>query len=133
MTYFKSKPCSEYGCSRPIFSNKLCKYHAAIKSLNSPKKKVVSDKKKEREQKYLEARSKYFQEVAKRQVRMKPVCEVEGCEEENVECHHKAGRIGNNLFKYLMVICRKHHLKCDTDPNWAYENGYSLKRNYKYD
>lgn len=125
MTFLKSKPCSEYGCSNPVFSNKLCKYHAAIKALKTPNKKVVSEKKKYRMEKYYELRDAYLKEH--------PVCEVEGCESTKVDLHHKAGRIGENLFKHFMSICRRHHLRCDTDPTWAYDYGYLLKRNFKYD
>lgn len=124
MSYFKSKPCTEYGCSNPIFSNKLRKYHAAIKALKTPKKKAVSDKKKERMAKYYELRDAYLKEH--------PVCEVEGCSSTKVDLHHKKSRLGQELFRNFMSVCRQHHEMIHRESAWAYENGYLLKHNYKY-
>lgn len=124
MTYFKSKPCAEYGCSKPVFSKGLCKYHAAIKALKTPNKKVVSEKKKERLAKYYELRDAYLKEH--------PVCEVEGCEHQATQIHHKMGR-GDNLHKHFLAVCFDCHRRIEDNPSFAYENEYSLKRNYKYE
>ena len=123
MTFLKSKPCTEYGCSSPRFSNGLCKYHCALKAAKTPKKKPINEKKQARMAKYYEMRDDYLKEH--------PICEVDGCECNKVDLHHKSSRLGENLYKHFMSVCREHHEMIHRLSGWAYENGYLLKRNYK--
>ncbi len=68
-----------------------------------------------------------------------PTCEVPGCSRRSVDLHHTAGRIGyadqwarDNEIKilwdvrYFKAVCREHHNKVDTDPNWAKEIGIKI-------
>lgn len=110
----KSNPCTVEGCEQPIWSNKLCKRHKALAALKEPS---------ERDKKYKELRFGYLN--------AHPVCEVDGCNRTDVDLHHKKGRIGDNLFKHFMSVCREHHIYIETHPSWAYEQGYLLKRNFK--
>ncbi len=57
-------------------------------------------------------------------------CEVEGCNRVSESLHHKKGRVGKNLYdeRFFMAVCNEHHRKIEDFPDWAIENGYSLKR-----
>ena len=121
MTFKKSKPCAEYGCSKPVFSNKLCKYHAAIKALKTPNKKVVSEKKKERLAKYYELRDAYLKEHT--------VCERCGTTR-NLTLHHLRGR-GKYLLEYFCCLCLMCHSWVHDHPVEAEKEGFLMKRNYK--
>ena len=79
-----------------------------------------SNKEKERLQKYYILRDEYLKNH--------PLCEV--CnKEKSTQIHHRKGRLGNNLFNYFLAICDEDHKKVEMNPEWAYENNYSLLRN----
>lgn len=86
-----------------------------------PKIKVLSNKREQQNKLYLSIR-KVFLEGKK--------CVVcQSCEAQDV--HHKMGRIGDLLIniKYFLAVCRHCHTEIEKNTTWAYENGYSLKRN----
>jgi hypothetical protein len=84
--------------------------------------KPRSDKRAKQEREYLKMLPKFFEE--------NPICQVNGCNLESSQCHHKKGRLGALLTnkKYFMAVCAEHHEKIETQPNWAKANGYSLSR-----
>lgn len=57
-------------------------------------------------------------------------CEVKGCNRVSEDVHHKKGRVGKLLYdeRYFLAVCRDHHTLIECSPDWAIENGYSLKR-----
>lgn len=51
-----------------------------------------------------------------------------GCTVVATECHHKRGRDGDNLFNYLLAVCRNCHDKIENDPLQAKKDGFSESR-----
>lgn len=81
--------------------------------------KPVSEKRKKINEQYKVERIKFLTD--------KPVCEV--CRvAPSTDVHHKAGRIGDNMFKHWLACCRLCHQKIEENPKWALENGYMMKR-----
>jgi DNA-directed RNA polymerase subunit RPC12/RpoP len=71
----------------------------------------------------------YF--IAKRKyIQRHPLCEVRGCKNQSQDIHHKKGRVGENLVdtKHFLAVCRSCHIEIESNPEWAYKNGYSVKR-----
>lgn len=84
----------------------------------------TSDKENSRQNKYKKIRKQFLVDH--------PKCEVEGCRKVAVEVHHKAGRVGENLFNDLLAVCSGHHRMIETQPQWAKDNGYSISRLNKH-
>ena len=59
------------------------------------------------------------------------ICPVTG--QKATEVHHKAGRTGKLYLdvRYWLAVSREGHRKIEENPEWAKENGYSLKRTNK--
>lgn len=57
-------------------------------------------------------------------------CEVKWCNRVSEDLHHVKGRTGKLLYdeRYFLAVCREHHRKIEDFPDWAIQNGYSLKR-----
>jgi hypothetical protein len=83
--------------------------------------KSKSQRGKERHKKYSELRVDYLKDH--------PVCEI--CDAESQEIHHKSGRIGENLFKDYMNVCRDCHNYIHSHVEESYGKGWMLKRNIK--
>jgi len=106
----KPRKCTIEGCNGYVFSKGKCKYHTAVEALKNPSKRL---------QIYYELRDAYLKK--------NKLCEV--CfKREATEIHHKAGRMGQNLYKYFLSVDRECHSMVEDNPAWAIENGYSLKR-----
>ena len=82
--------------------------------------KKISDKHKERLKKYQILRDEFLKE--------NPICMFPGCNSKDVECHHAAGRIGENLFNEFRSLCHKHHMYVEAHPNEAQELNLSISR-----
>lgn len=117
----KLKKCKVCGREQHIFSHGRCK--SCTQKEEQYKINPISNKEKERRKLYKLLRKDYLLEH--------PVCEVnaEGCTIKATEIHHKAKRVGDNMFKYFCAICRNCHLKVEANPEWAYEMGYSMRIN----
>lgn len=58
-----------------------------------------------------------------------PKCEVNGCDRDTTNLHHKAGRIGKLLFdsEHFMACCELcHPQRIHENPEWSRENGYLI-------
>lgn len=115
------KICTNCKQKTKIFSKGLCincwqlVHKKPIKSTKSSS--FTSDKQKERLKKYMILRDKHLLEH--------PTCEV--CNKNQaVEIHHKKGRLGENLYNFLIAICRDCHIKIHIDIQWSKENNYLL-------
>lgn len=113
----KKRFCKGCESMQYIFSRHLCL--SCWRKENKPQISKVSENEKERQIKYIEIVRRYLLEH--------PICEV--CHERlSQEIHHKKGRIGLNLFKYFLAVCRICHLKIEANPEWAKENNYTISR-----
>lgn len=119
----KLKECKNCKVPSKLFSKGLCKlcwtklFAKPIKRDNKLHK--ISQNEKERQRKYRELSRIYLLEHS--------ICEVCGTKKSE-EIHHKAGRIGNNLFQHFLAVCRLCHRKVEENPTWAKENNFSISR-----
>ncbi len=100
------------GCCRPCWSKAFSK---PIKTSDKVIKQI-SDKHKERTKEYQDKRDVYLKQ--------NPICEFPGCNSVDIECHHKGGRIGDNLFHNFMSVCREHHAYIHSHPVQAKIEGW---------
>lgn len=51
-------------------------------------------------------------------------------EQQATEVHHKKGRVGKLFLdtKYWLAVSHEGHIKIENNPEWAIQQGYSLKR-----
>jgi hypothetical protein len=84
----------------------------------------VSGKRKKENAEYKKLREKFLNEH--------PVCEamLEGCTGVATDCHHKAGRIGNNFLDVskFLALCSNCHRIVECSPLMAKEKGLSVSR-----
>ena len=123
MVKAKLKICNECSKETYIFSKGLCK-SCATKTYKKPNK--VSDKQQKRIKEYSQVRKEYFLNLAS------TICKV--CNQREVtDIHHQCGRVGDLLTdtRYFLAVCRECHTFIEENPEWAYANNYSLKRNNK--
>ena len=80
-----------------------------------------SNQQKVRKGKYFQLRDEYM--------KLHPICEYPFCSKISTELHHKAGRIGKNMFKYFMACCSEHHSLIHQFPAISFENGWLIKNN----
>lgn len=106
----KRKNCSNEHCTLPIWSKGMCKFHHARKIASEAAPKL---------QEYSMLRVKLLKEY--------PICQVKDCNNLSSDIHHKKGR-GKYLLEHLLPVCRACHTQIESHPQWAYDNGYSLKR-----
>lgn len=125
----KKKKCKRCNEDKYIFSRGLCNFCYYIENANNIKKNIilkknyriakVSKSQKERNKIYSKLRAQYLEK--------NPICEV--CKQsQSNQIHHKAGRIGDNLFKYFLATCDICHKKIEMNPKWSYEQGYTITR-----
>lgn len=125
----KKKICSnclkEEYIWKSVGRNKFCRkcsnilFPVTIKKKEYKPIKKVSKKQSYRNQKYLKLREEYLENHK--------LCEV--CKErEATDIHHKAGRIGDNLFKHFLAVDRECHKWIEEHPEQAKELGYSISR-----
>ena len=125
----KSKKCKE--CDSEFLpyksTDKYCSYSCFNKNrkpnLKLTKIRPVSKKRQKENTKYLKLRAEFLQKPENR------FCPITG--EVATDIHHKKGRIGSLLCdtKYWVALSRKGHDFVENNPEWAYENGYSIRRN----
>jgi hypothetical protein len=106
-----------------VFSKKLCVscYNKQYKPSYNTKPnwiKKQSDKNIEKTKKYQKIRDQYFLNY--------PQCEFPGCNSIDIECHHKGGRIGDNLYINLMSVCSYHHDYIHNHVEESKQNGWLL-------
>lgn len=77
-----------------------------------------SDRQKTRNTKYQQLRRAYLEQHAQ--------CEFHDCPFRSEDLHHKAGRIGDNMFRHFMGVCRYHHEWIHSHTTKAREYGYIL-------
>lgn len=82
----------------------------------------VSDKQKVRLAEYRIVRDKYMAEHTECEAKL------EGCTHNSTDLHHKHSRIGENLFKHFLALCRVCHSKIESGGAWVYEQGFKIKR-----
>ena len=130
----KKKLCS--GCGEMTFiwknvsGNKLCKQCATTGVAIKPtiKAKPIpprSQKRSKEERLYVAKRIIFIQEH--------PMCEahISGiCTEYATECHHKKGRIGEDLLDetHWLALCHMCHDYIENHREFAMEKGFSIKR-----
>lgn len=120
----KLKKCIVCGLDKYIFSKKMCltcfslTRKSTIKTYKKINKKSTNYKK--REEEYNKIKDDLLKNTSK--------CEMPGCTNTELEIHHKSGRIGDNLFKNLMVICRKCHIFIHENPSLSLKNGWLIKK-----
>ena len=106
-----------------LWSRGLCKdcwqkmYGKGINRAARKKIAAQSDSYKKRMQQYKELREEYL--------KAHPICEVCNAKP-SAEIHHKKKRHGDNLFKHFLAVDRECHIKVEENPQWAYEQGYSI-------
>lgn len=117
-------------CSEPVYNDRWCFHHNRVYGEKKAKKEVKpipkqSEKRKELDKEYNKEAKKFKQD--------NPVCKVKGCNNPTEHVHHMKGRIGSLLLdkNYWLPVCMKCHLKIESNPAWAKQNGYSLNRNSK--
>jgi hypothetical protein len=114
----KCKECKEQFLPQ-FFNQKFC-FKESCRRLNYSKKKInkISEKRSLENKEYLKIRKQYLIN--------NPNCEI--CNSNNVEIHHKKGRIGKLLFddRYFMTVCREHHNYIHTNPKEAREKKWML-------
>ena len=111
--YGMCKACYNIVYSKPIISK--------MKPIVSKKKyiRLVSKKQKERLVGYNMLRESYLLKT--------PICER--CKVASAtEIHHPKGRDGNNLFDYMLAVCRTCHIWIENNPIEAKEQGFSHTR-----
>ena len=125
--------CIESDCESPkIGGLDVCDTHRRAqrkelrqlsKSIKVTRIKRVSDKHAKRLAEYNKLARKYKE--------MNPQCEVAFCRELAVDVHHIGCRDGIRLtdIELFMSVCRPHHDKIHSDPNWAKANGYLISKN----
>lgn len=120
-----AKTCTKEGCSNPVFGGGYCKWHQGYRADKKKPKPLnkVSDKEVQRLYKYGKARKEYLKE--------NPICEVKGCDRKATQIHHKKGRVGELLYnkEFFFATHIECHTEIETNPEWAYKNGYSIRRN----
>lgn len=108
----RNKQLGDYrGDSRLVSSKKIITSNPFIKK--------QSEVGKNRTEKYNILKEEYMNEH--------PTCEMEGCNSIEREIHHKGGRVGDNLYKNFMCVCRLHHTYIHDNPKESYEKGWLLK------
>jgi hypothetical protein len=154
----KPKPCKKEGCKRFGWYVGYCHKHRAgglSKHLTQKKKreeklrkkarirmKKLAHKKKQAVKAEKVAQRKALSRVsAKRKsqealysllrkdfLTKNPLCEV--CRIDATDVHHKRGRNGERLIEveYFMAVCRTCHDKIHSNPTWAYEQGYLIRK-----
>lgn len=121
----KCKNCGEpFEPQRPL--QKSCGYKCAIELKNSLSKildikpiRKLSKKREIQNKEYLNKRKRFLNDK---------ICPITGFEA--TEIHHKKGRTGELLTNedFWLAVSREGHIKIENNPQWAYEQGYSLKR-----
>ena len=123
----KSKTCSYGNCNNPAFSKGRCKWHPLEK-----RKRIKTNKPiKQASSKTVKALTEY-RKVRDAYMREHRTCEVDGCDKNSTDLHHKKGR-GKYLSdeRYFMAVCRTCHIKIGKNPKWSYANGYMILRGAK--
>jgi hypothetical protein len=96
------KICKHEGCSNPVFSNNLCKYHTQPKkkiSVNKPVKSV-SKKQETVNREYTRLRTAFLEKESRCRVCLQPATDI----------HHAKGRGIHTLDTTTWVpLCREHH------------------------
>lgn len=83
-----------------------------------------------------------YSKVRKHFLALNSKCQVQGCQCEATDVHHKRGRgrgyfdqwaTDNSIYltidtRWFFASCREHHTLIEVNPEWAKEEGYSLNR-----
>lgn len=133
----KLKICSKCGLEAFIWSSRggsrLCKKCAntgvaTIKPTNKPKKKPIAPRSQKRslQESLYSLRRKVF-------LQNHPMCEahIQGiCTGQSSECHHKKGRVGDDLLDetHWLALCHSCHEYVENNRVFAMEQGFSIKR-----
>lgn len=125
----KLRPCKYAECNNSFlqynsltqFCSPQCK--KASGKFKAPNK--VSEKRKEENKLYSALRADFLS------LPENQICPITGLP--TTDIHHKKGRIGKLLTdtRFWIALSREGHDFVEANPQWAYENGYSLKRNKK--
>jgi len=125
----KLKECKNPECKNTFLLYNSLKPYCSTKCEKACKKrtplKKVSEKRKKENILYSELRIDFLS------LPENQICPITG--QPTTDIHHKKGRIGKLLTdtNYWIALSREGHEFVESNPEWAYENGYSLKRNQK--
>lgn len=120
-----AKECKKLDCSNPVFGGWYCKFHQYLRTDKKSKGlKFKSDRRMEEDKLYAIKRRKFLEKT--------PKCWMCYQNEQNekinktTEVHHKYRRVGAAYLDESTWIasCRSCNSRCETDPEWAYKNGY---------
>ena len=148
--------CLEFKECTEIGKRYLCNEHKDLKQYKVKEKKIytlkrieIKPKKNYRIPKVSKKRAKENTEynlIAKKFKKDNPICSVGilECTRETMDVHHKKGRVGyvddyareNEVkllvdVRFFLPVCRTCHTYIEEHSEWAYEKGYSIRRNEK--
>jgi hypothetical protein len=121
------------GKLKDVISGK-CKTHywarVRKKSAEKNKGKVKPRVKINKVSKSQVSRTRKYLKLKKAHLEKYPFCQAKVCCEglPAVDIHHKAGRIGDNLFKHFLSVCRKCHDWIEDNPEEAKKLKLSINR-----
>lgn len=121
---FRSKPCKHKNCNCPVWAKGYCKSHQYLRTDKKPTKlKHETEKRGKENLEYLRKRKEFLSLPENEFCAVFPWLRA-------TEIHHKKGRIGKLLTdeRYFLAVSRKGHRKIENNPEWAYEQGFSIRR-----
>lgn len=124
----KLRECDNPECSKTFTQynslNKWCSYSCKKKCGKAKSPSKMSAKRKVESKLYSELRIQFLSNPKNQ------ICPITG--KPTTDIHHKRGRRGSLFLDttYWVALSREGHEYVENNPEWAYENGYSLKRNH---
>ncbi|OPC53429.1 hypothetical protein [Elizabethkingia bruuniana] len=123
----KKKICKSCETEKYLFGKGLCK-PCYLRINNKPINKI-SQKHKELLSEYTVIRKEFLESC-------NYICKpnLENCTRKATEVHHMKGKVSKELYlnpKYFLPTCSSCHKYIEEHPEFAYENGFSIKRNIK--
>lgn len=111
----KRKQCNRCKENKYLFAKKMCL--PCYKATYPEKFKIAPYSKKtiSRREKYDKLRKEYLS--------LHQNCEFPNCTAKSIEIHHICGRVGENLFRFFLAVCRPHHRWIHDNPKEAKELG----------
>lgn len=129
----KTGKCTDCSYTGPLISGRCRNHYWAYRKSLKPKQRILRPVKRIKSvsgnqvlmnRLYLRERANF---MLKHEVCQ---CGIPGCTIKSTDIHHKAGRVGKNLYdpENFLAVCRNCHNYIEMNPLWAKETGYSLSR-----
>lgn len=118
----RGKKCKYKNCNYPVWSKGYCKSHQYLRIDKKPKKlRNETEKRGKQNREYLRKRKQFL--LQNEYCAVFPWLRA-------TELHHRAGRIGGLLTdeRYFLAVSHDGHRKIEENPEWAYEQGFSIRR-----